>query len=75
MGGGPKTVEKIKITQNGHFPWKLHKKLGSGTYGQFFDLRYSIGATADRQLLIPLPSCHHIGRKGNDDDDAGAALL
>ena len=60
MGGGPKTVEKIKITQNGHFHWTLHKKLGSKTYGHFFDLRYSIGATADRRLLIAHIKGHHI---------------
>jgi len=64
MGGGPKTVEKIKITQNGHFHWKLHKKLGSKTYGHFFDLRYSIGATADRRLLITHIKGHHKPNKG-----------
>ena len=59
MGGGPKTVEKIKITQIEFLFWNLHIKLGSATYHQFFDLRYSIGATADRLLLIRLPSDHH----------------
>jgi len=39
--------------------WVVKPTVGSGTYGQFFDLRYSIGATADRRLLIADTKGHH----------------